>query len=318
MLSKMARPQPDLLTDLTKCKLLELKDIVRELKLRVSGTKIDLINRILNFRQEQKSAIKIQQASRGWFVRELFKIKGKLAPKLCVNEADFYTLDPLNEIPFSEYIEHRDSTGVQYGFHMRSLYHLLSKMKKFDNPYTREDMKPTFGARFIRAMRLTSIVFPENKILSKDDDVEICAQVNAGIDSLTRRTNELFMKIDALGHYSNIEWFNRLSNNEIGAFVGFLFTIWCSIPRDLRYNIYNLGNPFAFAENINMRDQTLNENRDIAIRIGESLISSNAAEEYRNLSAMYFLTAMTLVSRAARNQMPWLYENYFVIIHNRA
>ena len=212
----MARPQPDLLADLTKCKLPELKDIARELKLRVSGTKVDLINRILNFRQEQKSAIKIQQASRGWFVRELFKIKGKLAPKLCVNEADFYTLDPLNEIPFSEYIEHKDSTGVQYGFHMRSLYHLLPKMKKFDNPYTREDMKPAFG------------------------------------------------------------------------------------------------------ENINMRDQTLNENRDIAIRIGESLISSNTAEEYRNLSAMYFLTAMTLVSRAARNQMPWLYENYFVIIHNRA
>ena len=179
-------------------------------------------------------------------------------------------------------------------------------------------MKPTFGARFIHAMRLTSIVFPENKILSKDDDVEICAQVNTSIDSLARRTNELFMKIDALGHYSNIEWFNRLSNSEIGAFVGFLFTIWCSIPRDLRYNIYNLGNPFAFAENINMRDQTLNENRNIAIRIGESLISSNAAEEYRNLSAMYFLTAMTLVSRSARNQMPWLYDNYFVIIHNRA
>ena len=77
-------------------------------------------------------------------------------------------------------------------------------MKKFDNPYTREDMKPTFGTRFIRAMLLTSIVFPENNILSKDDDVEICAQVNAGIDSLQRRTNELFMKIDALGHYSNI------------------------------------------------------------------------------------------------------------------
>ena len=67
-----------------------------------------------------------------------------------------------------------------------------------------------------------------------------------------------------------------------------------------------------------MRDQPLNENREIAIRISESIISSNADEEYRNLSAMYFLSAMTMVSRSARNQMPLLYENYFVIIHNRA
>ena len=44
MLSKMAPPPVDLHADLTKCKLPELKNIARFLKLRVSGTKSELIN----------------------------------------------------------------------------------------------------------------------------------------------------------------------------------------------------------------------------------------------------------------------------------
>ena len=64
----------------------------------------------------------------------------------------------------------------------------------------------------------------------------------------------------------------------------------------------------------NMRDQTLEENRMMIVRMGESLICSDVDEEHRNLGAMYFLTALTVVSPQARNQMPWLYDNFFVMI----
>lgn len=316
MLSKMARPIVDLQADLTKCKVIELKAISKELGLRISGKKEDIIHRIVVFRQDQLAATKIQKTVRGWFARELFRAKCPYNPKACVNDADFYTMDPLDEIPYIDFIQYADSTGVQYGFHLRSLCQLLLKMKKFDNPYTREDMKPLLMDRFIRIVNLTSIVFPHNNnIFLKDENIEDCVRTNTQINTLERRTTELFIQIDELGNYSNIEWFNRLSSNQVGSFIGYFYYIWIKIPRDLREKIYPRGNPFEFAENINMRDQDLNDNREIAIRVGESLICGNVDREYRNLAAMYFLTCLTMVSREARTSMPWLYDNYLAIMN---
>jgi hypothetical protein len=315
MLSKMARPPIDLQAELIKCRLVDLKDIARELHLRISGSKTELITRISNFRKEQKGILAIQRTVRGWFVRSWLKLKGPHTKKPCVNDTDFYTMDPLEEIPFVDYIEYTDPVGVNYGFHMRSLYYLLSKMKKFDNPYTREDMKPTFGDTFIHMMRLTNIIFPQNNIISKDDNMETCIVSITQIDLVQRRINELFIQIDALGHYSNITWFTNLSNTEINVFIVRLYHIWTKIPRDVREQICPNTNPFTIAETVNLRDQSIDENRKVAITIGELMICSNQNEEYRNLAAMYFLTALTLVSRTARVQMPWLYENYFVLIN---
>jgi len=315
MLSKMAKPIIDLHQDLTKCKVVELKAISKELGLRISGKKEDIIHRIVVFRNNQLASTKIQKMARGWLVRELFRAKGPYKPQLCVNDADFYTMDPLTEIPYVEYIQYKDSTGVQYGFHMRSLYHLLSKMKKFDNPYTRENMKPLLLDKYIRAMRLSTIVFSGNAIFSEDETIEDCEKVNAEINTLERRIAQLFITLDELGNYSNIEWFNRLSSNQVGSFVAYLFCIWIKLPRHLREKIYPRGNPFEFAENINMRQQDLNENRELAMRVCESLINTSTEIEYRNLSAMYILTSLSMVSREARTSMPWLYENYLAIIN---
>jgi len=314
MLSKMARPlitTKDLDDDLTKNRIVDLKNIAKQLGLRVSGTKPELIHRITHFKKESDGATTVQRHVRGWFARSWMLLKGAAKRGACVNDTDFYTMDPLDEIPFAEYIEYSDSTGVRYGFNVRSLYYLLSKMKKFDNPYTREDMKPTLGERFIRLIRLTNVVFPENTIIAPEDKV---VEVITNQELERRRLNGLFINIDAMGHYTSADWLIQLSNPELILFLTRLWYIWVKQTAALRHLICPGINPFHAAETVNMRDQSREENCAMIVRIGELLIGSAAEEEHRNLGAMYFMTALTVVSRSARNQMPWLYDNFFVLV----
>jgi hypothetical protein len=314
MLSKMARPlitTKDLDDDLTKNRIVDLKNIAKQLGLRVSGTKPELIHRITHFKKESDGATTIQRHVRGWFARAWMLLKGGAKRGACVNDTDFYTMDPLDEIPFAEYIEYSDNTGVRYGFNVRSLYYLLSKMKKFDNPYTREDMKPTLGERFIRLIRLTNVVFPENTIIAPEDKV---VEVITNQELERRRLNGLFINIDAMGHYTSADWLIQLSNPELIMFLTRLWYIWVKQTAALRHLICPGINPFHAAETVNMRDQTREENCAMIVRIGELLIGSAAEEEHRNIGSMYFMTALTVVSRPARNQMPWLYDNFFVLV----
>ena len=55
-------------------------------------------------------------------------------------------------------------------------------------------------------------------------------------------------------------------------------------------------------------------NVGMVVQMAEILVHSGINNEYKQLGAMYFLSGLTLVSQNARNQMPWLYENYFTIV----
>ena len=61
-------------------------------------------------------------------------------------------------------------------------------------------------------------------------------------------------------------------------------------------------------------DRTLDENRLIALKVGESLIYNGINNEYKIMGVMFFLTGLTTVSYAARQQMPWLYDNYNFVV----
>jgi hypothetical protein len=45
--------------------------------------------------------------------------------------------------------------------------------------------------------------------------------------------------------------------------------------------------------------------------MAEIMVYSGLDDEHKQLGAMYLLSGLTLVSANARNQLPWLYENYF-------
>jgi hypothetical protein len=52
----------------------------------------------------------------------------------------------------------------------------------------------------------------------------------------------------------------------------------------------------------------------MVVKMAEILVYSGIDNEHKKLGSMYFLSGLTLVSVNARNQIPWLYENYFTIV----
>ncbi len=184
MLSKMAKPTNLTIidaynvisaTDLSKSKLTELKGFAKDLHIKVGGNKDVLLERIQEFLIKMRNAIKIQRNYRTHMANTWIKLKGSYDE--CVNDSDFYTLEPLKEIPFVYYIQHTDASNYKYGFNITSLCTLAKKnTTKLENPYNRENLKISFEQKLARVLRLTNILFP---------NCELMREISEGINNVS-------------------------------------------------------------------------------------------------------------------------------------
>lgn len=148
---------------LQKYKLVQLKTIAKQYRLLITGTKGILIGRIENLFQMIKSARLIQKIFRGNIVRLFCRLHGPASKnrKLCVNETDGYTLEPLNEIPLERFYSYTDSKNFVYGFDLLSLLEFYKNKGKIINPYTRERVDNITLNQILSLGRITKILCPE-------------------------------------------------------------------------------------------------------------------------------------------------------------
>jgi hypothetical protein len=146
---------------LTKMKIPELKNICKNNRLHISGTKPVLIERIHTFFKKYGIAIKIQKMIRGYFVRASFKLRGDAFKNraICTNTTDFYTMEPLDEISFSKFYSYTDAQKFTYGFDIDSLIELYNKKGRIINPYNREKISFQTMNQILQLNRLINIVF---------------------------------------------------------------------------------------------------------------------------------------------------------------
>jgi hypothetical protein len=327
MLSKMAKPESKttyreiLKIDLTTLKLPDLKKYAKDMNIKVSGNKSEIKTRIENQILLITSAIKIQKIFRRHLVSKWMELKG--TRENCVNDTDFYTLEPLNEIPYLYFIKYVDvSHNVNYGFDIKSLCTLATKNKKFENPYNRENLKTTFGTKMVKVVKLTNILFPGNDLMMDIANVyessttvatESFSTFFQNLDQLTldQRITNLFIHIDNLGNYTNSEWLTQLNDDRRYYLVVKINQLWNKISNTLRRQICPHISPFS-AGFFGQLPSVINT--EMIVKMAEVLVYSGIDNEHKQLGAMYFLSGLTLVSVNARNQMPWLYENYFTIV----
>jgi len=145
-----------------KYKLSELKQVAKHYKLPVSGNKPIVIERIRTFFNQTTATNTIQRIFRGHMVRYSYKLRGPAFHnrQLCVNETEFYTLDPISEIPDESFFSFVDSRNYVYGFDICSIISLITKSEKPINPYNREAFPYDATVALHKLYNITKILFP--------------------------------------------------------------------------------------------------------------------------------------------------------------
>ena len=158
---------------LIKYKVCELKYFLKQNNLHVSGNKATLIIRIRELFTKIKSAIIIQKIFRGFIVRYSNKLRGPAIKdrKTCINQCDFYTLEPLSDIVYLSFFSYTDNNGFIYGFDIFSLIYLMKKVSILQNPYNREVIDLQIIRKIISLYKIIQIIYPNHFINNNNEPV---------------------------------------------------------------------------------------------------------------------------------------------------
>jgi len=350
---------------LNKYKIPELKSIAKSHKLRIGGTKKVLIERIKNYFLFCKHAIQIQRTFRGHIVRKSFALRGIALKnrKLCVNESDGFTLEPLEEIAFQLFYSYTDTNDFVYGFDLMSLITLYKNKGKIVNPYTREKINVDTLCDILTLGRLVKIIFPnvleeENKetlenprpqtrplpavrrnaitatlqnrylyaptrtrnTITTENLDERQREIYLKLEevrrlSVNQRIQELFIEIDILGNYTQSTWFTQLEKRDLLRLFRFIYDLWNyrgQLDENTKRNICYLWSPFSNVRMINNYSYdhlTQDQAVESCLSVMEHLVYCGIDVEYQKLGTLHVLSALTMVSIHARNNLYWLYES---------
>ncbi len=297
-----------------KFNISDLKKGLKQYKLKNTGKKSELLDRLYNFLKSSSHVIKLQRLFRGFIIRKMFKLRGSVVFKdrdKCVNKEDFLTMDSLNKISPIDFFSFEDDDKHIYGFHIMSIYNLIKNNDHILNPYTRKELNDNIITNIYRIIKICKIMKIPIDIIIQNDNYDLSVK-----RKVEMRTIEIFQTINSLGNYSEPRWFLNLSKNELYKFIRELFDIWnyrANLTEQVKCNICpprgiicsQLERNSIFMENNIFSLQTK------ILNILERLITSGIDQDFKVLGAYYVLASITLVSSEASAIMPWLYQSVY-------
>ena len=285
-----------------------------QIKLKGVSVKTDILARIYNYFKLYDSASIIQKAWRRHLFRQYNLIRGpaRFNRSLCVNDTDFFTMDDLKDIPFTQFFSYKDLDNTIYGFDIMSIYNLFDKgLDKITNPYNRNPFPRSVKKNMIKIIWLSKL-FKDKLQLEMKEDNEYNNTVHP-IITLENRVHDVFHDIDILGNYTNANWFLSLDQVQLVRFILEMNDIWSyragltdRVKRDICPDHRDL---FRMMYIIDIRAAPITILIELSLSIIEKLIKSGNTRDYRCLGANYVLCALTLVSPQAAEALPWLYQS---------
>jgi hypothetical protein len=293
--------------------LTQLKVFVKHYKLKVSGNKNELMNRIFGYLHLSLFAIKIQKTLRRSFVQKYINLHGPAYKNrmLCTNDCDFVTMESFDNLSIHQFFSYKDLDGFIYGFDIASIYHLFNNCNNVavKNPYTRNIIPNMVIKNILKLIRLSRAIKTHINLVIEDDTQNI-SQPKA----VELRAFELFQKIDSLGNYSDAQWFLSLNRNQLIKFVRELndiFTYRAQLTNEIKRNICPPnGNPFIDLNIFYIQnEEDMTKVKRYILEILEKLVNNGINEDSKSLGSYYVLSALTLVNDTAADALPWLYHS---------
>jgi hypothetical protein len=297
-------------------KVSELKEICKHYGIKCSGTKQELKQRIHTHLVQSHFIPRMQRLVRRSFIKTHARMSGPAyhARSLCVNDTDFYSMEPVRDISHSQFISVRDDSGMVYGFDVMSLYtYFMSETKNgnasssipITNPYNRMPLPLSLRLQMFRKIHLSHII-GANCVIEVEPEPVLSMQQQD--DNTLFAT---FQQINSHGHHADSAWFSDLNFVQIMRFMRELADIWnyrAQIMPHLKLEICPPnGDPFRYIDlrGLNMQPEMF---RHYGIELINRFVTSGATRDSQSLGAYYVLSALTLVSQPAQAAMPWLYE----------
>jgi hypothetical protein len=368
-------------------------------KIKITGAKQEMKQSVYNFYNETIHCIKIQLKFKSYLRRKLKKLRGPALRNrdVCINETDFYTLDPIRDIPNNQFFSYEEycygnnnnnNDDVKrakmscFGFDIASIFNLILSdngveneyglsrrliWNESNNPYNRNKIPHNVIRDILKIIKLDRILnskrtnnnknnankkanrkgnnnnnnnnnynnnnyeYDNNHYFEEDEFNNNNNNANNGSivislpqDVLTpqqlfrQHVLRLFQTINALGHYSDPEWFVALTYEQHITFLRELIDIWnyrAELSPQARRTIYPpYGDPFPHYVLGWVTHQFyiyLSPENIITINLAviERFINSAVSEADRCLGSNFILCALTLVSIPAREALPWLYQS---------
>jgi len=296
-----------------KVNISNLKSYLKHYSLKTTGKKDDLLKRIFMFLHLSSHAVSMQKLFRGYLQRYFNRLHGPAYMKrsLCVNDTDFFTLDPLNEIDKHQFISFKDKDNFVYGFDICSLYKLLTDSgKSVMNPYNRNKIPGFFLFRIKNIIRLGKLFNIHVNVIIEDEIVNKAKLVQF-------KALEIFQKIDALGNYSDPRWFLSLNHAQLTKFVRELADIYnyrANLLQETKQKIYpHTGDIFDGFDMNHMIGLEIDKTRDYILNLVERFVVCGIDNDSKSLGAYYVLASLTLVNSVAAEAIPWLYQSVLYI-----
>ena len=293
----------------------QLKQMCKYYKLHVSGTRLVLLDRLYDLLEKSSSVIKIQNIWRKHIFKRFCKLRGpaRFDRKLCINDTDFFCMDPIDEISNKQFFSYKDNDGMIYGFDIASLYSLFKKGGNgVTNPYTRNIFSNNVRKDINEIIILSKIIN-----INVDFNLEDVEEISP-IKKIELRTISLFQYIDSLGNLTDHTWFWNLGRINLIRFLRELTDIWsyrAQLSEEVKRQIVPpMGNPFRQVDIRTLPALSMIRLRENALNIIERLVTYGIDSSSKSLGAIYVLSALTLVSEPAANTLPWLYDS--VAPHN--
>ena len=218
------------------------------------------------------------------------------------NPFDFFSSDPVNEIPLTDFISYVDNDSKGYIMDAKSLSSLLEHATKNGetpiNPFNRAALPPLLLLRLKRhgATKLWESLKP----VSEEQKLNL---------SVT----DMFRNIEDLGYYTDPAWFTSLNRLQLQQIYIELADIWyhrAGLSNADRTRIVPGGrNPFSVPvmTAVVMQQRAL---QPMLVDTCRLLVSAAAARADKQLGVMYTLGALSLISPGAASAYPWMADMF--------